>query len=107
MNIENIMSTDIISVSMDHTLKKIQDLFESANFHHLLVIEDNSLIGVISDRDVLKSISPYAGTASELPRDAGTSNNDQETHHGPNEPSLPQQHAHDEQDANYYGLRVE
>lgn len=74
MNIENIMSTDIISVSMDDSLNKIQALFESSNFHHLLVIEDNHLIGVISDRDILKSISPYAGTASELPRDAATMN---------------------------------
>jgi len=74
MNIESIMSTDIVSVTMDDTLKKIQELFDSANFHHLLVIEDNSLIGVISDRDILKSISPYAGTVSELPRDAATMN---------------------------------
>jgi Predicted signal-transduction protein containing cAMP-binding and CBS domains len=38
----------------------------------MLVIEDGTLCGVISDRDVLKAISPFLDTYSEKHRDVKT-----------------------------------
>lgn len=72
MKIKEIMKTQVVSIDMDDTLSDIQTMFNNVSFHHLLVTEQNKLLGVISDRDLLKSISPYAGTTSELPRDAAT-----------------------------------
>ncbi len=40
----------------------------------MLVVESEKLFGVISDRDLLKALSPYIGTASETERDAATLN---------------------------------
>lgn len=54
------MSTDVVTVMMDDTLDQIRHLFSENKFHHVLVLDEESLVGLISDRDVLKQISPHA-----------------------------------------------
>lgn len=68
------MSTSLVSVSMDDTLSVVKDIFDKNKFHHVLVVESNKLCGVISDRDLLKAISPNIGTASETTKDIATLN---------------------------------
>ena len=70
--VEQIMTTHVVTVDMDVTLKDIREIFEHASFHHILVTENKKLVGIISDRDLLKTISPYANTPSERARDAAT-----------------------------------
>lgn len=70
--VDKIMTRKVVSIDMDDTLKDIREIFEHAIFHHVLVLENKKLVGVISDRDLLKAISPYANTLSERPRDAAT-----------------------------------
>lgn len=67
-----IMSRQVVTVAMDDTLAKAQELFNKFHFHHLLVVEQHHLVGVLSDRDLLKAISPYVGTLSETDRDLAT-----------------------------------
>lgn len=74
MKISDIMSKSVVSVSMDATLKVVKDIFDHASFHHILVVESSKLCGVISDRDLLKAISPNIGTASETTKDIATLN---------------------------------
>lgn len=74
MSIENIMNTSLITIDMDDNLSTVQHLLNNARIHHLLVVENNQLLGIISDRDLLKAISPYLNTASEMPRDTATLN---------------------------------
>ncbi len=69
MKIERLMSTRLITVDMDVTLKEIRDLFEKAAFHHLLVTDNNKLVGIISDRDILRWSSPFIGTVQQRPAD--------------------------------------
>ena len=69
MKIRSIMTTKVVTVSMDDPLKVIIEIFSHARFHHLLVVERDRLRGVISDRDVLKTTSPFLHTISERPRD--------------------------------------
>lgn len=69
-----IMSRRMVTVTMDDTLATIQELFKERRFHHLLVLEDRALAGIISDRDLLRSISPNIGTLSETDRDRATLN---------------------------------
>jgi acetoin utilization protein AcuB len=70
-----IMTRRIVTVSMDDSLRKVRELFDTHGFHHLLVVERGKLIGVISDRDLLRSLSPFLGHEfSERPQDAATLN---------------------------------
>jgi len=69
MAVANLMSKAVVTVEMDDTLKMIKHIFDSTNFHHLLVINDDKLIGIISDRDLLKALSPNLDTVSETPKD--------------------------------------
>ena len=72
MNVSQIMTTDVVTIGMDDTLGQIKEVFEKYRFHHLLVLENEELIGIISDRDVLKEISPHVNTLSEDSRDLKT-----------------------------------
>ncbi len=66
MLIESIMTKKIITVRLDHSLGEIKLIFDNVKFHHLLVQDGNRLVGIISDRDLLKELSPNIdrGTAS-------------------------------------------
>ena len=69
MLVKQIMSTRVVKVDIDDNLATIKVIFDNVNFHHLLVVENGVLIGVISDRDLLKALSPNIGTAAETTRD--------------------------------------
>lgn len=64
------MTRRIVTVDMDDPLSAVREIFGKAGFHHLLVVgSDKTLCGVISDRDLLRALSPYLGTLSETHRD--------------------------------------
>lgn len=67
------MTTGIVTVEMDTSLRDVQRIFAQHAFHHLLVIDDHKLVGVISDRDLLKNLSPFLGhNFTERPQDLAT-----------------------------------
>jgi len=73
MNVDSVMSRDVVTVRPDAALMEIRGLLHEKGFNHLLVTEeDDTLCGVISDRDVLKSVSPFLDTYSEEHRDVKT-----------------------------------
>jgi len=72
MNIEQIMTRRIVTVEMDDKLSVVKEIFDHLKFHHLLVVEYKKLVGVISDRDLLKAISPNLGSRTETTKDAAT-----------------------------------
>ena len=72
MKISSIMTDKVTTVDMDISLGAICQIFEDKKFHHLLVVEDGELRGVISDRDVLKALSPFLNTPVEQTRDLAT-----------------------------------
>lgn len=69
MKIASIMTKRVATVEMDDTLRSINNIFCQAKFHHLLVQDEGELIGVISDRDLLKASSPFLDTPAERPCD--------------------------------------
>jgi acetoin utilization protein AcuB len=73
-SIAEIMTARVVTIEMDDSLEVIRDIFRKVRFHHLLVVDNEKLVGVISDRDVLEAISPYVGTMSETDRDRATLN---------------------------------
>jgi len=74
MSLSKLMTKDIVSVKMDDSLETIRDIFNLVNFHHLLVVEKNRVVGIISDRDYLKSINVALGTPFETEKDLAALN---------------------------------
>ena len=62
MPVREIMTTRLITVTADTTVEEMYALFKNYPIHHLLVVEGEQLCGVVSDRDVLRNRSPFAGT---------------------------------------------
>lgn len=69
MIVSQLMTSNPTVVSMDDTLEKAMNIFASIHFHHLLVVEDKKLIGLFTDSDLFKHISPTLGTRDESHRD--------------------------------------
>jgi acetoin utilization protein AcuB len=69
MNVASIMTRKVLTVDMDDSLKTIRNIFKHVEFHHILVDDGQRLVGIISDRDFLKALSPFLGTLSEQERD--------------------------------------
>jgi acetoin utilization protein AcuB len=59
--LRNAMTRDVVAVKMDDTLQHIRAIFLARQFHHVVVTERGRVVGVISDRDLLKNISPFIG----------------------------------------------
>lgn len=72
MRVADILTADPITVGLDDSLASIKRVFDSHAFHHLLVIADGELFGVISDRDVLRAVSPFVDSPNERPIDSAT-----------------------------------
>jgi len=74
MSVQQIMTRNPVTVMMDDSLSKVKELFDQHRFHHLLVVDQGKLFGVVSDRDLLKALSPHLGTLSETARDRASLN---------------------------------
>ena len=74
MSVRQIMSKRIVTVELDDKLATVKEIFDNLKFHHLLVVESHKLVGVLSDRDLLKALSPNLGKMTETVNDAATLN---------------------------------
>ena len=72
MTASKVMTRKVVTVTMDASLGRIREVFEAHGFHHLVVVEHHKPVGVISDRDVLRELSPYIGKMSERNADVAT-----------------------------------
>ncbi len=69
MRVVSIMTEKVLKVRMDDSIGTMRDIFENVEFHHLLVVEGRKLVGILSDRDILRVISPFLHSLSEKDRD--------------------------------------
>jgi acetoin utilization protein AcuB len=75
MTLGDIMTARVVTVGLDDRLEVVKEIFDTMNFHHLLVVDEHrKLSGVLSDRDLLRALSPYVGSAAETARDLATLN---------------------------------
>lgn len=72
MKLDSIMTKKVVTVEMDDTVALLREILHHVRFHHLPVIEDDELRGIISDRDILMVLSPFINTLSEQKRDLMT-----------------------------------
>jgi acetoin utilization protein AcuB len=52
--ISSIMSTNLITVSKEDTLETVADIFRARRIHHLPVVEDGMLVGLVTTFDLFK-----------------------------------------------------
>jgi len=72
VTVGDLMSRRVITIDPEATLSAARDIFERHRFHHILVTEGTRLVGIMSDRDLLKSLSPFLDTMSERTVDVET-----------------------------------
>ena len=69
MRVQEIMTRNVIHIRMDDTLERIRELFKKFKVHHLPVMEEKQLVGIISDRDLAYTLSPFLNTPESQSRD--------------------------------------
>ncbi len=75
ITVEHVMTQPVDVVTMDCSVRDIRAIFERGKYHHLLVEnEAGECVGVISDRDLLKHLSPFVGKLTERSADTATLN---------------------------------
>jgi acetoin utilization protein AcuB len=68
-----IMTTEVVSIGMDESLKAALDMSNDRRIRHLPVVDENSaLVGILTDRDIRYHLSPRLGTISENNSDRAT-----------------------------------
>lgn len=72
MTVAEIMTTKVTTASLDDTLGGIRKVFELNKFHHMPIVEDSRLAGIVSDRDVLRGLSPHVDSTRADSRDLNT-----------------------------------
>lgn len=70
MNLDTIMTRQVVTVSPDHSMAAVREIFQQHAFHHLVVVEAGKVVGVVSDRDLLKNLSPFIGRSTERSQDS-------------------------------------
>lgn len=58
--IKKIKTSKIIYVSPTDTMMKVEEIFESLPIHHILVLESETLLGIISKSDLLRVYRSFA-----------------------------------------------
>ncbi len=51
--VSSIMSTDLVTVSPNDNMKKVEKLFQEHSIHHLPVLSNDKLVGMVSKSDYL------------------------------------------------------
>lgn len=74
MKVKDIMNAHPVVVSPDENMWALKRIFDKHQFHHVLVVEGGNLLGIISDRDYLKTVSPNVKNGAMTSSDLNTMN---------------------------------
>ena len=58
MKIADLMSTKLFTVAPDDSVEGAVRLLQQRGVRHLLVLDGNDLVGILSDRDIKKALDP-------------------------------------------------
>ena len=74
MTVQSLMTRGVLTVGLDQTLAEVRNVFRTRPFHHIVVVEEGRVVGVLSDRDVWQNISPFVGKLAERSVDVASLN---------------------------------
>ena len=72
MTVGTIMTRKVVTALPDDTLADVKRIFETRGFHYLIVVDHQRVMGLVSDRDLLRSLSPFIGRRIEREQDASS-----------------------------------
>ncbi|MCB9229205.1 MAG: CBS domain-containing protein [Deltaproteobacteria bacterium] len=73
--VSDVMTRKLYTVTPDADIKSIHEIMQKKCVQHLLVSgKSGELLGMISDRDIKKYISPFVGSGAETSKDRATLN---------------------------------
>jgi acetoin utilization protein AcuB len=72
MPIQSIMTANPVTIRPDANLAEARELLKRYGIHHLLVVSDQRVMGLLTEGDILLNVSPYADTPAETARDKFT-----------------------------------
>ena len=74
MYVRDAMSSKVITIGMDASLRDVKQVFDAAGFSHLVVTDHRRVVGVLSDRDLMSNLSPFIGKLAERSQDLASLN---------------------------------
>ena len=74
MLLREIMRSPVVTVQLDDSLREVNTIFEANVVHHVIVVDEDKLVGLVSERDFLRVISPYVFSHVYTTRDLATLN---------------------------------
>jgi len=69
MLVNEIMTVSPSVLQPDQAVLEVHRILSMESYHHLPVVEAGILVGLISDRDLARTVSPFTGTELEQTRD--------------------------------------
>ncbi len=69
MQVQEIMTTDMAVTQPHQKMSKICDVFSEVDYHHIPVVDESKLVGIVSDRDVTRCMSPMLKMADDRLKD--------------------------------------
>jgi CBS domain-containing protein len=55
MQVQDLMTTDLVTIDRNDDLRMVEEIMEEAHIRHIPVIEDGTIVGLVSQRDVFKA----------------------------------------------------
>lgn len=56
MLVEEIMKTDVFTLSSDQTVQDVMDLFKEKRIRHAPIVDDGKVVGIVTDRDLKDAV---------------------------------------------------
>jgi CBS domain-containing protein len=70
MNVENILvqkGTDVVTIKPEASGKRAVDWLRAKNIGALVVVRDDTVLGIVSERDIVRAFSQYGEPVASMP----------------------------------------
>lgn len=59
ISVDKIMTTEVITIEPEDTMDKVKKVFDRHNIHHIPIVEEAKVVGIISKTDYLKLLHGF------------------------------------------------
>ena len=55
MQVQELMATNVVTIGRNDDLQMVEDIMQEHHIRHLPVVEDGTIVGLVTQRDVFKA----------------------------------------------------